>query len=95
MYKFLPWIFIALGLCIMPLAFAEEKPSCPLQLAQKTVEAKNLDDERDAKEQKIAALQVQLYFEGQTRKALQAQIDELKKQAEPKPEESKENAPHQ
>lgn len=61
---------------------SKQAPSCQLQLAHKTVEASNLDADRDAKEQKNAALQVELYFEKQATKQMAAQIEELKKKVE-------------
>src|SRR5689334_9580311 len=64
---------------------ATQKVPCEVTLAEKTIQAKNLDDHRDSVEQKVAQLQAQLYFANQRSK----QLEEKLKALEPKPEEKK------
>ena len=78
------FLCMCLGIYVTLSHAQEKKVPCEYSLAEKTVQAKNLDDDRDAKERRISTLETQLYFERQAAKALQQQIEELKKAQEKK-----------
>lgn len=64
-------------------------PACEDQLAQATVQAHNLDTDRDQKERALAQEQVTSYMLRQQVTQLQKQIVDMKKMLEPKAEEPK------
>jgi hypothetical protein len=84
-----------IGLFIMCLLFlastvwAEDKPkgpTCQDQLAQTSVQANNLANDRAQKEQALAKEQVISYMLRQQVAQLQKQLDELKQPKAPNPE---------
>jgi peptidoglycan hydrolase CwlO-like protein len=87
----MPWSMI-LGLLLLCLvfigigaaaAYAEEKPpTCPEQLSEVTVQAYNLDNDRDTKERVVAKLQVKVYQLQTQIKQLETQLADLQKAKE-------------
>lgn len=69
---------------ILALADATEKKSCEVLLTESQVHGKNVTDDRNAKEQKIASLQTALYMEQQRRQMLEKELADLKQPKEEK-----------
>ncbi len=81
---------ILLTLCLLlvsaSIALAEETkvPSCQDQLTEATLQAYNLDVDRDTKERHIAKYQARAYTLEQKILLLERQLADLKKSTEPK-----------
>lgn len=80
------FLVVFLVLFLFSSAEADDKtkgPSCQDQLNEKTVQAYNLDKDRDAKEQSLAKVQATNIALAQRVQMLEKQIEAMKKAAEP------------
>lgn len=73
-------------LCFASSVYAQEQkgPSCQEQLKEVTVQAYNLDTDRDQKERKVAQIQAYAHTLEQKIAQLEKQVSDLKKPTEPK-----------
>ena len=79
---------LAAALLSVPgLASASDKPACEMQLAEVSIQNRNLDEHRDATEKALAKEQMRSYVLSQRIATLEKQLADLKKAMEPKVEE--------
>lgn len=80
---------VLIALLLPVTAFAQEKPkglTCQEQLSDVSVQAYNLDADRDQKERTLARAQTTIYALQQQVSLLQKQISDMKKAVDPKAE---------